>query len=110
MLLRCFLLVSVFSGVCLPAYAERLIIPLELTPNGFLPKQLHIPANTRIQIKLNNNTKKVAELESYDMKFEKIAVPNGHISVFTGPLKAGKYTFFNDYASNVAGTVIVKKP
>lgn len=107
--LRNLLLAILFSSACLPAYAERLVLQLTLTPAGFSPKQLTVPANKRIQIKLVNKTQQVAELESYDMKFEKIAVPNGQISVFTGPLEAGKYTFFNDYSDHVTGTLIAKK-
>jgi hypothetical protein len=110
MLLRCLLLASIFSALSLPAYAERLTLQLQLNADGFSPKTLTAPPNKAIKIELINNTNKVAELESYDMKFEKIIVPKGKISVYTGPLKAGKYHFFDDYASNVVGIVNVKLP
>lgn len=89
--------------------ASRLTIDLQLTPDGFKPSTVYVPSGRRIKINMVNQTQSVAELESYDMKFEKIAIPNGHISVFTGPLKAGQYSFFNDYSSKqLTGTLIVE--
>ncbi|REG82447.1 cupredoxin domain-containing protein [Marinomonas pollencensis] len=110
MFVRCLLLFSIFSLASLPAYAERLALQLQLNNKGFTPKAFSLPPNKAIKIELINNTNKVAELESYDMKFEKIVVPKGKITVFTGPLKAGQYRFFNDYATNVVGIVHVKRP
>ncbi|CAG9000919.1 MAG: hypothetical protein CENE_02926 [Candidatus Celerinatantimonas neptuna] len=89
--------------------ASRLTIELQLTPEGFNPSTIYVPSDRRIKINMINKTTRVAELESYDMKFEKIAIPSGRISVFTGPLKAGKYSFFNDYSSkHLTGNIIVQ--
>ncbi|MGY0398614.1 MAG: cupredoxin domain-containing protein [Ostreibacterium sp.] len=91
------------------ASPSRVDINLSLTSSGFIPDTVTIIENTSIKINLLNKTDKIVEFESHDMKFEKIAVPQGHISVFTGPLKSGKYTFFDDYSSNhTTGIVMVK--
>ncbi|EDW6064614.1 cupredoxin domain-containing protein [Salmonella enterica subsp. enterica serovar Oslo] len=86
---------------------ERPVFNLELTEKGFIPEVLNVPANTRIQIKMLNSTSKVAELESFDMKFEKIATPGNSITVRTGPLHSGVYNFFDDYSiNNFRGKVV----
>jgi heme/copper-type cytochrome/quinol oxidase subunit 2 len=91
------------------SYADRFSIAIQLTSSGFQPQTIHAPAGKPLKIMMTNQTAKVAELESYDMKFEKIAVPFHQIAVFTGPLKPGSYTFFDDYSANqVSGSVIVE--
>ncbi|EMI7380167.1 cupredoxin domain-containing protein [Salmonella enterica] len=54
---------------------ERPVFNLEITGKRFIPEVLNAPADTRIKIKMLNRTTKVAELESFDMKFGKIATP-----------------------------------
>ncbi|EBW6363103.1 cupredoxin domain-containing protein [Salmonella enterica subsp. enterica serovar Oranienburg] len=89
---------------------ERPAFNLELTEKGFIPEILNVPANTRIKIKMLNSTTKVAELESFDMKFEKIATPGNSITVLTGPLHPGDYIFFDDYSvNNLRGKVVAKE-
>ncbi|EFS2651624.1 cupredoxin domain-containing protein [Salmonella enterica] len=88
---------------------ERPVFNLELTEKGFIPEELNVPADTRIKIKMLNRTTKVAELESFDMKFEKIATPGSSITVLTGPLHHGDYIFFDDYSiNNIHGKVVAK--
>ncbi|EBS4549494.1 cupredoxin domain-containing protein [Salmonella enterica] len=100
------LFLSVLSAV---RADERPVFNLELTEEGFIPEVLNVPANTRIQITMLNSTSKVAELESFDMKFEKIATPGHSITVRTGPLHPGVYTFFDDYSiNNLRGKVVAK--
>ncbi|MBF7683186.1 cupredoxin domain-containing protein [Acinetobacter sp. B5B] len=79
--------------------AEREVIHLKLTDQGFLPNKIVVHQGQKILIQMTNDTQKVAELESYDMKFEKIATPHATITVFAGPLNVGTYTFFDDYSS-----------
>ncbi|OIN39077.1 hypothetical protein AO411_2025275 [Salmonella enterica subsp. enterica serovar Sarajane] len=86
---------------------ERPVFNLELTEKGFVPETINVPANTRIKIKMLNSTSRVAELESFDMKFEKIATPGNSITVLTGPLHPGAYIFFDDYSiNNLRGKVV----
>ncbi|EAQ5054786.1 cupredoxin domain-containing protein [Salmonella enterica] len=88
---------------------ERPVFNLELTEDSFVPEVLNVPANTKIQIKMLNSTSKVAEFESFDMKFEKIATPGKSITVRTGPLQPGIYNFFDDYSiNNIRGKVVAK--
>jgi hypothetical protein len=86
--------------------------PVELTLSGhkFLPSEFTVPPNQKFQIKLTNHDDTPAELESHDLKVEKIVVPGGTITVTAGPLKPGTYEFFDDYHPDDAkGTVTVKE-
>ncbi|ECW0107935.1 TPA: cupredoxin domain-containing protein [Salmonella enterica subsp. enterica serovar Typhimurium] len=108
--MRLTLTILLFISLLSVAWAdERPVFNLELTEKGFIPEVINVPANTRIQIKMLNSTSKVAELESFDMKFEKIATPGNSITVRTGPLHPGVYTFFDDYSiNNFRGKVVAK--
>ena len=88
---------------------ERQTFNLTLTEQGFVPSQLEVPAHEKIEIRMYNATKKLAEFESFDMKFEKIAPPAKTISVLTGPLKPGEYLFFDDYSAQDAKGKVISK-
>lgn len=97
------LLTAVFSLICFSTdsvaeISERTVLPLTLTESGFLPEKLTAPAGKKFLIRMTNRSNRVAELESYDMKFEKIALQGKTASVFAGPLHPGKYRFFDDYS------------
>ncbi|WP_228285161.1 cupredoxin domain-containing protein [Acinetobacter rathckeae] len=103
-------IMAVMSGLLICATqagaADRETIKLTLTEQGFVPNKIVIHQGQKILIQMTNNTQKVAELESYDMKFEKIATPHSTITVFAGPLNVGTYTFFDDYsATGVKGSL-----
>lgn len=84
-------------------------ITLSLTGHKFTPSAITVPSNQKFQIKLTNNDDTPAELESHDLKVEKIVVPGGTITVSVGPMKPGTYQFFDDYHPDEAvGTVTVK--
>lgn len=86
-------------------------IQLVLKDHKFSPDQITVPSGQRFQIEMTNQDSVVAELESSDMKFEKIAVPGGKIRVFAGPLHPGTYKFFDDYdPHNASGTITATAP
>jgi len=72
-------------------------ISLTLKDHHFVPSEVTAPANTRFRIDVVNQDTTPAEFESSDLRVEKIVVPGGRIIVRAGPLKPGKYAFFDDY-------------
>jgi hypothetical protein len=81
-------------------------VQLTLQNHRFQPDHVTVPAGERFRIELTNRDDTVDEFESYDMKFEKIVVPGGRITVFAGPLHPGTYKFFDDYHPDTAtGTI-----
>ena len=87
------------------AQADQLVT-LVIQNHTFSPSTFEVPAGERFRIQLTSHDESVDEIESYDMKFEKIIVPGNTITVFAGPLHPGTYTFFDDYHPDQAkGTV-----
>jgi len=99
--------VVLLAGPSVAARAdEPLVFSLTLKNHRFQPDHLEVPAGQRFRIQLTNNDDTTDEFESYDMKFEKIVVPGGTITVRAGPLHPGTYKFFDDYHPDSAtGTV-----
>lgn len=94
---------AIFIPLTLPTVAWA-VDPVQLTLQNhrFQPDHVTVPAGERFRIELTNHDDTVDEFESYDMKFEKIVVPGGHIAVFAGPLHPGTYKFFDDYHPDTA--------
>lgn len=89
--------------------AEQFRLSITLKDHRFTPAHLTVPAGQRFLIELINRDSMVAEFESYDMKFEKIVVASGTVTVHAGPLKPGTYKFFDDYHPETTGTVTAAK-
>lgn len=93
----------------LSAYAME-VFTLTLKDHRFVPTELHVPANERFRIEVENHDPTPAEFESTDLRVEKIIVGGGKITVFAGPLKPGTYKFFDDYHPDAAkGTITVSE-
>jgi hypothetical protein len=101
-------LVAGITVATLAAATARAAEPVTLTlkDHRFTPDHFEVPSGQRFRIVLTNQDDTTDEFESYDLKFEKIVVPGGKISVFAGPLRPGTYRFFDDYHPDIAtGTV-----
>lgn len=90
------------------AHAEEpAVFALTLKDHHFSPAQITVPTGQRFRIQLENQDASNSEFESYDMKFEKIVVGGGKVTVWAGPLHPGTYKFFDDYNPDVAvGTAV----
>lgn len=74
----------------------------------FSPDILTIPSGKQVKILIHNQDAMPAEFESYDFNSEKVIPGHSRIPVYIGPLKAGRYDFFNDFYSASKGKLIVK--
>ena len=105
--MRRFLIATLFV---LPFAALATDVPmytLTIKDHRYEPTTLKVPADTKIQIKVINNDPTPEEFESADFNREKIVMPNGSITVFVGPLKAGEYKFFGDFHQDTAQGVLI---
>ena len=75
--------------------------------DGFVPATLHAPAETRIEIRIKNARTLPSEFESYDLGSEKVIPGDTTLSLWVGPLKPGKYGFFDDFNPGIEGTLVV---
>ncbi|MEO6799272.1 MAG: cupredoxin domain-containing protein [Rhodanobacter sp.] len=80
---------------------------LTIKNHRYEPTTLKVPADTQIKITVVNKDSTPEEFESTDFRREKIVMPNGSITVFVGPLKAGQYKFFGDFHQDTAQGVLI---
>jgi hypothetical protein len=100
------LLVSL--GALAPARADAPKVALALQNHQFVPAELAIPANTKVELVISNRQQTPAEFESSSLHREKVVPPGATASVFVGPLDPGKYEFFDDFNSQTRGHLVVK--
>jgi curli biogenesis system outer membrane secretion channel CsgG len=93
---------------CLAAHATEISqYTLVIKDHAYQPTQLKVPANTKIKLIVENRDATPEEFESTEFNREKIVLPNSTISVYVGPLKAGRYAFFGDFHQDTAQGALI---
>jgi hypothetical protein len=91
-----------------PAVAdETLSVKMTLENDTFSPSEIKVPANTPFILRVLNGNREAAEIESADMKFEKVAPAFTAVILRVRPLKPGRYVLYNEYRQDVARATIV---
>jgi plastocyanin len=91
------------------AYAQDFEAHLVIHQHKFEPVELTVPAGQKIKLLIENQDPTPEEFESNELNREKIVVGKGTITVFLGPLDAGRYPFFGDFHQETAQGVLVAK-
>src|SRR3954447_7446399 len=94
-----------FGGAALAQYAT---VELAVKEKKFDPAEIKAPANARIVIHVINRDATAIEFESKALKVEKVIAANGEGIVRVGPLKPGRYEFFDDFNQANRGTLVVE--
>jgi hypothetical protein len=95
----------VLGGAALAQYAT---VELAVKDKKFEPAEIKAPANARIVIHITNRDDTAMEFESKALKVEKVIAANGEGILRVGPLKPGKYEFFDDFNQANHGTLVVE--
>lgn len=97
------------GAVLVAAGAVHAAQDLQLTIKGqaFQPRTLTIPAGRTVKIVVTNKDVVPAEFESNDFNREIVIPGQSAVPVYVGPLKPGKYGFFNDFHPDSTGTLLV---
>jgi plastocyanin len=82
---------------------------LAIRDHKFDPVELSVPAGTKIKLLIENQDATPEEFESNELNREKVVVGKGTITVYLGPLDAGRYAFFGDFHQETAQGVLVVK-
>ena len=100
-------LVLLFASTVAQAadYDAKLVI----SNHKFEPAELTVPSGQKIKLLVENKDATPEEFESNELNREKIVVGNGTITVFLGPLDAGRYPFFGDFHQETAQGVLIAK-
>jgi plastocyanin len=73
----------------------------------FEPAELKVPAGQRVKLVVDNQDPTPEEFESHSMNREKVVPGGKKASIFIGPLKPGRYTFFGEYNEKTAQGVVI---
>ena len=100
--------VAFATGLCgswaMAAEPELLLI---IKNHRFEPSELKVPAGQRIKLTVHNQDSTPEEFESHSLNREKIIPGGAKASIFIGPLKPGRYTFFGEYNEATANGAVV---
>ncbi len=77
--------------------ADDTTVAIALKDHKFDPAELTVPAGKPVVIQLSNQDATPAELESKELRIEKVVAGGGAITVKVRALKPGRYRFFDDY-------------
>jgi heme/copper-type cytochrome/quinol oxidase subunit 2 len=104
-------LLAVASVVCLaPLGAATAAEPeflLVIKNHRFEPNTLKVPAGARVKLVVHNQDATPEEFESHSLNREKIVPAGSKVTIYIGPLKAGRYDFFGEYNPATATGVVV---
>jgi plastocyanin len=89
------------------AHAADPEMTLVIKNHRFEPAELKVPAGQKIKLIVHNQDATPEEFESHSLNREKV-IPGGQkATIFIGPLKPGKYTFFGEYNEKTAQGVVI---
>lgn len=102
-------LCSFTLGPSAHAAPEALQIKLSIQNGKFIPSMIKAPANTRIELFVENKGPGAEEFESKELRREKV-IPEGQtVKIIIGGLPAGEYPFFGEYHSESAqGKLVIE--
>src|SRR5271167_4741593 len=76
-----------------PAISAEPEFVIQIKNHQFIPAELRIPAGEKVQIVVDNQDDTPEEFESYSLNREKHVPPKSRITLFIGPLAAGRYVY-----------------
>src|SRR6266436_5865090 len=92
-----------------PAAAQEPTYTLVIKAHKFQPTEIEVPAGQKIALIVKNDDPTPEEFESTELRREKVVPGGEQITVYVGPLKAGRYEFFGDFNPTTArGHIVVK--
>ncbi len=97
---------AVIGSHALAAEAE---LTLVIKDHRFEPPEIKVPAGQRVRLIVHNQDATPEEFESHDLNREKVIPAGAKVTIYIGPLKAGRYGFYGEYnEASAKGTVIAE--
>jgi plastocyanin len=89
--------------------ADEPELRLVIKNHRFEPAELKVRAGQRIKLVVHNQDATAEEFESHSLNREKVIPGGAKATIYIGPLKPGRYTFFGEYNEATAkGTVVAE--
>jgi hypothetical protein len=100
---------ALFLLTSMASYTQQTSYTIRLQNNAFYPEEIVVPANTKIQLIIENMDDEPEEFDSFDLNREKVIFPKRKVRLFIGPLLPGEYEYFGEFHPDTArGRVIVR--
>ncbi len=91
-----------------PVLAQAPPITIALRDHQFVPAEVPVPAGVKVELIIRNEQTTPAEFESHSLKREKVIAPGATVKILIGPLKPGRYEFFDEFHSATRGFIVVQ--
>ena len=104
-------LLALAAALAMPVLAadDIAVYKLAVRDGKFDPAVLEVPAGKRFRLEVSNENRKAIEFESKDLKQEKVVPPGAKVTVNVSPLKAGEYTYFDEFdQANSRGKIVAR--
>lgn len=99
-------LLAAGAALSTPAFADE-DIKLVIENHKFEPAEIHVSANKKLRIVVDNRDATPEEFESKSLRAEKVVPGKSKGTLVVGPLKPGKYTFYGEFNSSTAQGVLI---
>lgn len=96
--------VGMTANNALAADPEVLLV---IRNHKFEPSELTVPAGQRVKLVIHNQDPTPEEFESHSLNREKVLPGGSKVSIYIGPLKPGRYSFYGEYNEASAKGVVV---
>ena len=94
---------SLLASIASAAEPELQLI---IKNHRFEPVELKVPAGQRIKLVVHNQDATPEEFESHSLNREKVIPAGAKATIFIGPLKPGRYSFFDEFHTELPAGVI----
>jgi heme/copper-type cytochrome/quinol oxidase subunit 2 len=71
------------------------------------PAELKVPAGQLVKLVVHNQDSTPEEFESHSLNREKVIPAGAKATIYIGPVKPGRYTFYGEYNEATAQGVVV---
>lgn len=93
--------------VATAAHAADPEVTLVIKNHRFEPAEVKVPSGQKIKLVVHNQDSTPEEFESHSLNREKV-IPGGQkATLFIGPLKPGRYSFYGEYNEKTAQGVVI---
>jgi uncharacterized cupredoxin-like copper-binding protein len=83
-------------------------VSVTLEKQKFTPEEVKVKAGQPFLLVVTNKDAKPAEVESKDLRFEKVVAPGKTVSIRVRALKPGTYVFLDDYNKSTRGKIVAE--
>lgn len=93
--------------VTVAAHAADPEVTLVIKDHRFEPAEVKVPSGQKVKLIVDNQDSTPEEFESHSLNREKV-IPGGQkATIFIGPLKPGRYSFYGEYNEKTAQGVVI---